>query len=108
MSTHDFPSNHQTPVNDSTLRERLITEIAHTTPAPPASLPPPAQAAETAEDYPFHPFSDLNVTSFARQVDSLFLFRWLEGLESTKKTPARPLCTRPIPPAVRSNTGAAR
>lgn len=108
MNTHDFPSNHQAPVSDSTFRERLLTEIAHAPPAPPASLPPPAQAPEDAEDCPSHPFSDLNVTSFARQVDSLFLFRWLEGLESTQKTPAQPLCTRPIPPAVRSNTDAAR
>lgn len=32
-----------------------------------------------------HPFRDPNATSFGRQVDSLFLLRWLEGLESSKK-----------------------
>lgn len=103
MSSHDLPPNQQTLGKGSPIRERLLNEIAD---VPPPS-PPAEQVPETAEECGSHPFSDLNVTSFARQVDSLFLFRWLEGLECGKKAPLPPLCTRPIPPAMQSTTDTA-
>ncbi|MCF7786836.1 MAG: hypothetical protein K9N47_11985 [Prosthecobacter sp.] len=91
MSTDDLPPKPQAAASSSPLRQRLLSEIADILPPPPASLlPPPAQAPqppEPVEENTCHPFSDLNITSLARQVDSLFLLRWLEGIDSSKQTP---------------------
>lgn len=108
MSTNDLPPKPQAPVSHSPLRQRLLTEIADVLPLPPASLPQAPEASESAEESACHPFGDLNITNVARQVDSLFLLRWLEGLDGSKKTPTQPLCTRPIPSQLRSSPDAAR
>ena len=92
MSTDDFQPNQQESVTMTPLRERLLHEIACTLP-PPCAEPPPSDVA-TAEDVEcgnVHPFRDLNVTNLVRQVDALFLHRWLEGIGSSQKTPATPV-----------------
>ena len=92
MSTDDLQPNQQDVGNDSTLRQRLLHEIASTLP-PPCAEPPPSDvaAAEDVECSNVHPFRDLNVTNFVRQVDALFLLRWLEGIGSSQKTPVPPV-----------------
>jgi len=92
MSTDDLQPNQQDVGNDSTLRQRLLHEIACTLPPPGSELPPSDVATdEDVECGNVHPFRDLNVTSFVRQVDALFLLRWLEGIGSSQKTPATPI-----------------
>jgi len=49
------------------------------------SLPADVAEAQEVECGSIHPFRDLNLTTFARQGDSLFLHRWLEGDDSNKK-----------------------
>lgn len=92
MSTDDLQPNQQEVGNDSTLRQRLLHEIA-CTPPPPCPEPPPSDMAATddVECGNVHPFRDLNVTNLVRQVDALFLLRWLEGIGSSQKTPATPV-----------------
>ena len=79
----------------SPLRQKLLHEIACTLP-PPCAEPPPSvmAAAEEVECGNVHPFRDLNVTNFVRQVDALFLHRWLEGIGSSKKAVVPPISIR--------------
>lgn len=53
------------------------------------------ESANEAAEGSSHPFRDLNVTSHARQVDWLFLHRWLEGTNPCKKPQTQPAGERP-------------
>lgn len=86
MSTDDLQPNQQESANESELRQRLLQEIANPLPAPcPNSAPPEPAEAEEVEYGNIHPFRDLNLSSFARRVDALFLHRWLDGDDTSKK-----------------------
>ena len=85
MSTDDLQPNQQESASKNHLRQKLLQEIANPLPAPCAnSAPPEASEAEEVEYGNIHPFRDLNLSSFARRVDTLFLQRWLEGEDSNK------------------------
>jgi len=54
-------------------------------PAPGAKSSPQNLAeAEESECGNVHPFRELNVTNFVRQVDAIYLHRWLEGSGSSE------------------------
>lgn len=92
MSTHEHLQQ-QEAANEAALRQRLLREIAGITPPPPA-IPAPVTTTEAGEGN-CHPFRDLNVTNLARQVDWLFLHRWLEGTNPCKKPQTQPASERP-------------
>lgn len=90
MSTHDHLQQ-QEFANEAPLRQRLLREIAGISSPPPAKPTSTATAeAEENEEGNCHPFRDLNVTNFVRQVDWPFLHRWLEGMNPGKKPQAQP------------------
>ena len=85
MSTDELQPNQQEAVNDCPLRQRLLNEIACNLPPPSNSRPSDLAEGEEVECGNVHPFRDLNLTNFVRQVDELFLQRWLDGDVSNKK-----------------------
>ena len=86
MCTDDFqPESQEAPI-DCPFRQKVLHEIASILPNTSAkSAPPEAAEAEEPECGNIHPIRDLNVTNFVRQVDSIFLHRWLEGYGSNEK-----------------------
>lgn len=80
MSTDDFQPEPQAAPDDCLFESILQPEIASILPAP-VGKSSPQNLAETEESEcgNDHPFRELNVTNFIRQVDALYLYRWLEG-----------------------------
>ena len=96
MSPYDPQPSQQEAVNEPPLRQNLLLEIA-CIPPPPSAHSSPSEAPEgvEAEGGNVHPFRDLNLTSFARKVDALFLQRWLDGESATKNELVRPVWKTP-------------
>lgn len=85
MNTDDLPQKPQEAENNNLARRGLLLEISSILSSA-DSAPPHPVMAEAAEEMGASGLTsdDLNVTGMARQVDSLFLHRWLEGIGSGK------------------------
>jgi hypothetical protein len=92
MNTDEVPPPKTNAENEHSLRQRLLREIAGSHEAVRGETARHAgdddNEDEDDEGYR-HPFSDLNITAYARRLEALFNPRWLTAFVRRKKNQAR-------------------
>lgn len=92
MRNGKFQQETPAAVNGRHLRQEILSEISGGCPSTHSRQLRPVLSASEESDGANRPlFRDLNLTSLARRIDSLFNHRWLTGLGSQHKLHAQPV-----------------